>query len=102
MDKNQFLKYVMKEEKEDIFHSSAYGKAQNGDGIGVSSAESFATRRKIDQNRQVIKGYGNSNLVGQAIGNGPRAKAYTPPAPGAQSGPAPARPLPPRNPGISR
>ena len=96
------IKRVMKDDKEDIFHSSAYGKAQNGAGMGASSTESFAARRKIDQNRQVVKGYGNSNLVGQAIGNGPRAKAYTPPTPSTQGSPAPARPLPPRNPGISR
>ena len=96
------IKRVMKDDKEDIFHSSAYGKAQNGAGMGVSSVESFAARRKIDQNRRVVKGYGDSNLVGQAISNGPRAKTYTPPAPEAQGGSAPARLLPPRNPGISR
>lgn len=101
MDQSAILKRLMdKSKKEDIFHSSAYGKAQNGAGMGASSAESFAARRRIDQNRRVIKGYGNSSLVGQAIGNGPRAKVYTPPVANTQSGAA--RPLPPRNPGISR
>ena len=125
MDKNPLLKYVMKADKEDVLHSSAYGKAQNGAGMGVTSSESFETRRRIDENRKVVGGYGSSRVATQVIGNGPRAKVYTPPsgeaaglgmrggvttnrnfAVGASVGSAsaaPARPpMPRRNPGISR
>ena len=103
MEKNPFLKHVMKEHNTDIFHSSTYGKAQNGGSMGVASTESFEARKKIEENRKIIKGYGNSSVMGQTIGNGPKTKTYTPPAGagGANSGPRPA-PMPPRNPGISR
>ena len=75
---NPFLKYVMKDEKEDIFHSSAYGKSQSGASIGATSSESFATRRTTDQNRQFVQGYGSSRLSSTPI-NAQRAKTYTPP-----------------------
>ncbi len=39
IQKNPFLKYVMKDKKEDVFHSSAYAKAQSGDSIGAASAQ---------------------------------------------------------------
>lgn len=77
--KNPFLKYIMKDEKEDIFHSSAYGKAQNGGSMGVASSTSFNERMNINRDRQVVRGYGDSKLANQNIGNGPRAKQYTPP-----------------------
>ena len=54
--KNPFIKYVMKDEKEDIFHSSAYGKAQNGGAMGVTSAQSFSERMKIEKNGRLCEG----------------------------------------------
>ena len=55
--KNPFLKYVMKEKKENIFHSSAYGKAQNAGAIGAASVEGFEARMRIEKNRQIVHGY---------------------------------------------
>lgn len=66
------------DKKEDIFHSSAYGVSQNGQGIGVSSTESFETRQKIDNNRQFVQGYKDSGMVRSMPGT-PRAKTYTSP-----------------------
>ena len=85
--KNPLFKYVMKENKEDVFHSSAYGKAQNGASMGAASTQSFAERRRIEQNRQVVKGYGHSGLLNQASANGPRAKVYVAPPSGGSAGP---------------
>ena len=77
---NPFLKYVSHEKKEDIFHSSAYGKAQNGSNMGAASSESFADRRKMERNRQVIRGYNDARVVSQAVASsGTRAKVYEPP-----------------------
>ena len=75
---NPFIKYVMKEKKEDIFHSSAYGKAQNGEAIGAASVEGFDERLKIDRNRQIVKGYNDSRVVNGVYANGPKAKKYVP------------------------
>ena len=89
--KNPFLKYIVKDKKEDIFHSSAYGKAQNGGSMGTVSNVSFGERMNINRNRQVVRGYGDSRLANQNIGNGPRAKQYTPPERSSGiSGPRPA------------
>ena len=102
MDKNPFLDRLMKiNDKGDIFHSSAYGKAQNGGSMGAASTESFATRRQIEQNRTVIKGYGSSSVARSVIGNGPRAKTYMPPAKN-NVGLGPRPMAGPKNPGISR
>lgn len=95
---NPFLKYVMKDKKEDIFHSSAYGKMQNGGSIGVSSNETFAKRMEINQNRKVVRGYGDSRLANSGINNAPRPKTYAPPA-GMSSSAAKMPPIR-KNPGI--
>ena len=99
---NPFLKYVMKDEKEDIFHSSAYGKAQNGQGIGTASVETFTHRNAINNNRQHVKSYGDSEIINSTKMNAPHAKTYTPPA-RTKTTPTPVqRPIIPKNPGISR
>lgn len=79
IQKNPFLKYVMKDSKEDVFHSSAYAKAQNGATMGAASAETYQMRKSLEQNRQVVRGYQDSNIMKGVGGNGPRAKTYTPP-----------------------
>ena len=79
IQKNPFLKYVMKDKKEDVFHSSAYAKAQSGASIGASSSESYQVRVNINQNRQAVRGYGDSELMTGVKKNGPKAKTYTPP-----------------------
>ncbi len=76
MDKNPFLKYVMKAEKGEVFHSSAYGKAQNGAAMGVASTESFAKRKMMEQNRQRVRGYRDAEVVSQARAGAPRARTY--------------------------
>lgn len=86
MSVNPILKRVMKPVKEDIFHSSAYGAAQSGAGMGSASTESFSRRRKIEENRRLVKGYNHSSIASAATSNGPRAKVFTPP---------------PKNPGVS-
>ena len=77
--KNPFLKYINKPEKDEVFHSSAFAKAQNAGNIGAASSETFTARRSLDQNRQFVRGYNDSRLV-----NTPnpalRAKAYDPTA----------------------
>ena len=80
-DINPFTKYLIKDKKEDIFHSTAYAKAQSGAAMGAVSAQGFAERQKMEQNRQVIQGYGASRIANSSIGSGPRAKTFTPPAP---------------------
>lgn len=97
ISKNPFLKYVMKDQKEDVFHSSAYAKAQNGAAIGASSSESYQVRVNIDKNRTKVRGYGDSELMTVVRSNGPKAKAYTAPISEASSRAA----MPVKNPGIS-
>lgn len=76
--KNPFLKYMMKEKKENIFHSSAYGKAQNAEAIGTTSVESFEARMRMEKNRQIVHGYNDSRIANSMYSNGPRAKKYVP------------------------
>lgn len=76
--KNPFIKYLMREQKEDIFHSSAYGKAQNAGAIGAASTESFEERMKVERNRKIVQGYNDSRIVNGAYMNGPKAKKYVP------------------------
>ena len=78
IQKNPFLKYVMKDKKEDVFHSSAYAKAQNGASIGVASTESYQVRVNLNQNRTRVRGYDESEVMTGTKANGPRAKKYTP------------------------
>lgn len=79
IQKNPFLKYIMKDEKQDVFHSSAYAKAQSGAALGSASSESYNVRVNINQNRTKVRGYGDSEIMTGAKMNGPRAKVYTPP-----------------------
>lgn len=77
MDKNPFLKYLIKEQKSDIVHSSAYGKAQNSTGMGVASTQSFSERMETEQNRKMVRKYNESRVTQQAFSSGAKAKAYT-------------------------
>ena len=79
---NPFLKYVMKDKKDDVFHSSAYGRVQNGASMGAASSRSFAERREAQKNRKVVGGFEKSGIMGQAAMSGPRAKTVTPPPSG--------------------
>lgn len=77
--KDLFLKYFAKEKKENIFHSSEYGKAQNANAMGAASVETFSERMETERNRQIVKSYGESRIANGMYGNGPRAKRYVPP-----------------------
>ena len=103
IQKNPFLKYLIKDEKKDIFHSSAYAQAQSGDAMGAASTESFKVRVNINRNRQVVRGYRDSRVMTEANKNAPRAKAYTPPEKQASSAATKSRvsQIPVRRPGIS-
>ena len=77
IQKNPFLKYLVKEQMPDVVHSSVYAKAQNENGIGAASTESYEVRVKIDKNRQKIRGYRDSGLINDAKMNTSKARAYT-------------------------
>lgn len=79
IQKNPFLKYLIKDDKQDVFHSSEYARAQSGDTMGASSTESFQVRVNINQNRTRIRGYNDSRIVTGAKMNAPKAKTYAPP-----------------------
>ena len=107
--KNPFLKYLIKDKKEDVFHSSAYAKAQSGASIGAASTESYQVRVNVSQNRQRVRGYSNSDIMANAGGGMRKAEVYKPPignntfgvnsgAGGVSAGRAP---MMPKNPGIS-
>ena len=77
MEKNPFLHRLMKDKKDDIVHSSAYAEAQNSEGIGAASVQSFEDRKKIEANRTTIQGYRDSRLVNDALGKaGTELKSY--------------------------
>ena len=76
IQKNPFLKYMMKDEKKDVFHSSAYAKAQSGAAIGSASTESFNVRVNVNQNRQIVRGYRDSKIMADANKNAPKAKTW--------------------------
>lgn len=78
VQKNPFLKYLIKDKKEDVFHSSAYAKAQNGASIGAATSESYQVRVNINQNRQRVKGYKDSEIMMGASGGMRKAEAYKP------------------------
>lgn len=78
IQKNPFLKYVMKDKKEDVFHSSAYAKAQSGETMGAASTESYQVRVNVNQNRTRVRGYSDSEIMAGAKANGPKAKTYQP------------------------
>ena len=76
---NPILKYVAKDDKKsDFFHTSSFGKAQSGSGIGTASSQSFNTRMTINQNRSMVRGYNDSRLVTGTRNPNMRAKTYTP------------------------
>lgn len=55
--------------KQDIFHTSAYARAQGkGATLGAASTQGFAERREIEQNRTLVRGYGDAQ-VSQGVNN---------------------------------
>ena len=101
-----FSKYVMKDEdKSEIFHSSAYGQAQNGASMGAASSASFESRRNQDQARRFVRGYSDSQVANSAFSPVSRPATVSPASPmRTPSAPRPAIQRPPmrQNPGIHR
>ena len=87
-------------DRRDIFHTSAYARMQNPEGIGAASTESYGDRVKRKESRQKIGSYAVSGIVGGTFNNAPRAKTYTPPQ--NNGGNIPRSPMPPKTPSISR
>ena len=80
INKNPFTKILIKNQKQEFFHSSAYGMAQSGNVIGASSTESFAKRQEIDQNRQNIRKYNDSRVASQRYNRNLHPKQFDPKA----------------------
>lgn len=56
------------DKKEDMLHSSGYAQVQNGANVGAASAESFAARQAINENRRYVQGYKNSRIMNEFYG----------------------------------
>ena len=78
------------DQKEDIFHSSGYAKAQSGDSFGAASSITFDARKRLNDNREHIQGYDKSQIINESHPVA-RAKTYTPPV----KTPGPTPPTPP-------
>ena len=72
-------------DKSKIFHSSGYARSQNRGSFGVTSGESFAERRTIDENRKFVRGYNNARVINDARAFD-RVREYIPRTVAAQSG----------------
>ena len=79
MRDGSMMKYLVRDNKEDIVHSSGYAKTQNGASMGATSTESFERRMLIEKNRTRVAKYNNSRIVAQTFASRPKAKPYTPP-----------------------
>ncbi len=60
------LNRLSKTKSEDAMHSSVYGTAQNEGAFGTTSVTSFEDRMRIDQNRQTVRKYSDSQVVSEA------------------------------------
>ena len=78
LSKVALIKRVMKTQTADVAHTSAHAQAQNAGGFGAVSAESFAVRRSVEEQRKFVRGYKNSRIIAGAT-TVARAKTYTPP-----------------------
>ena len=72
--------YVMKNDKKsEIFHSSGYAEAQNGDNIGTASTGlSMAERKALEEKRQFVSKYNQSGMLSEAFSNRKMAKRFDP------------------------
>ncbi|MCR5700309.1 MAG: hypothetical protein K6G49_02680 [Candidatus Saccharibacteria bacterium] len=77
MEKNPFLARLMKDKSKDVLHSSAYAEAQGAGKMGAASTQSFAERQRVETNRTTVRGYKDSRVVNDALGNvGAKIKSY--------------------------
>lgn len=71
-----YSKFVIKDKKNDVVHSSGYGVAQNGGAMGASSTVGFSERMRINNNRSRVKRFGDSKIATQFQNNYTGAKVY--------------------------
>ncbi len=71
-----YSKFVIKEKKDDVVHSSGYGVAQSGGAMGASSGVGFTERMRINNNRTKIRRYGDSKIANQFQVSRSRAAVY--------------------------
>lgn len=50
-------KHIVKTDDNQLFHTSGYAQATNGNRIGAVSTSSFERRQQIEKNRQRVGGY---------------------------------------------
>lgn len=72
MLKKPLIDRLNRGKKTEIFHSSAYGRAQNGGSLGTASTESFAQRMQMEQSRKTIQRYDASEVAARRFN--PEAK----------------------------
>lgn len=77
MDKNPFLKFVMKDKTEDVIHSSTYANAQNAHGMGTTDSMSFSQRMAIESNRKIVRSYRDSKIVNETSTGKSKATQYS-------------------------
>ena len=71
-----YSKFVIKEKKGDVVHSSGYGAVQNSGAMGASSGVGFTERMRINNNRSRVKRYGDSKIANQFQVSKSRATVY--------------------------
>ena len=78
MDNNKLARqWLTRNDKaENLVHSSGYAKEQSGANIGAAGGESFAERQALEQKRQFIQSYKNSQLASRRQNRYDRAKSY--------------------------
>ena len=59
------FKRLINNDKDEIFHSSTFARAQNGEAIGAASSTSYSIRQQINSNRQNIGAYKDSIVANQ-------------------------------------
>ncbi len=71
----KIIQRISKTTSSDVAHSSGYANAQNAGNFGTTSAESFAERREIDANRNIVQSYREAQ-VAQRKNFMPKALTY--------------------------
>ena len=69
---------IKEDQRDDFFHSSGYGAAQNSGNIGTASTGlTMSERKNIEEKRQFVKKYNNSQIFGSTL-NLRHSKPYVP------------------------
>ncbi|MBR3138706.1 hypothetical protein IKG38_01695 [Candidatus Saccharibacteria bacterium] len=98
------LNRLDKKDKDEILHSSLYGRAQNKDGFGTTSYSAFKDRLEVDRNRKTIRGYRDAQIVNEASINSHKSRVKEKPMQNANGVNGAKNTTPPamKNPGIFR